>query len=212
MKVIIGCEFSGVVRRAFTKLGHDVYSCDLLPSTDNSDKHIVGDIRDLTDDWDLGIFHPPCDYLTVSAAWAFGDGPYHQKVKPETLVGAARRAAREDALDLVRWIMERPYRHALENPIGAISTSIRKPDQIIQPYEFGEDASKSTCLWLKGLKPLIHTLYVQPRVVDGKPRWSNQTDSGQNRLTPSLDRWKHRSNTYEGIASAMANQWGNSDD
>src|SRR5690606_695978 len=130
-----------------------------------------------------------------------------------TLVGAPRRAAREDALDTVRRIMALPIpRIVIENPVGCISSRIRKPDQIIQPYEFGDDASKKTCLWLKGVRKLQPTRRVAGRFVEhnGKTveRWSNQTDSGQNRLSPSEDRWAVRSDTYPGIASAFATQWG----
>jgi hypothetical protein len=114
----------------------------------------------------------------------------------------------EEALEFVRLLMAAPIpRICIENPVGVISTRIRKPDQIVQPYQFGADASKKTCLWLKGLPPLRPTSFVEPRYVDGKPRWANQTDSGQNKLSPSDDRWKARSQTYEGIAEAMAQQW-----
>jgi hypothetical protein len=116
----------------------------------------------------------------------------------------------EDALELVKMFMDAPVaRIALENPIGVISTRVRKPDQIIQPHQFGHDASKATCLWLSGLPLLAPTQIIAPRMVNGRPRWANQTDSGQNRLGPSEDRWAKRSATYEGIAEAMADQWGN---
>ncbi|RMF07408.1 MAG: hypothetical protein D6773_03545, partial [Alphaproteobacteria bacterium] len=158
-------------------------------------------------------FHPPCTYLTVCAAWAFGDGPYHQKVKPETLVGAARREAREKALDEIRALLALPYPKAIENPARSfINRSIRPPDQVIQPYEFGEDASKATGLWLDRLPPLKPTRRVPGRIVQTArgpvERWANQTDSGQNRLSPSADRWLERSRTYPGIARAMGDQWG----
>jgi len=163
----------------------------------------------LRDGWDLMIAHPPCTYLTCSAEWAYSDGPYHQQVKPDTLVGTARRKAREEAIQFVQLLMNAPIKRiAIENPIGVLSSRIRKPEQIIQPYQFGEDASKATCLWLQGLPVLKETNYVEPRIVDGKKRWSNQTDSGQNRLSPSNDRWAKRSVTYQGIADAMAEQWG----
>jgi hypothetical protein len=113
-----------------------------------------------------------------------------------------------EALDFIRLLLGAPIpRIAIENPVGCISTQIRKPDQIIQPYMFGDDASKQTCLWLKNLPALISTETVEPRIIDGKKRWGNQTDSGQNKLPPSLDRWKIRSTTYAGIAKAMADQW-----
>jgi len=208
MRVIIGYETSGMVREAFRALGHNAWSCDILPADDGSPYHIQCDIFDVAnEDWDIGIFHPPCTYLTGSAAWAFKDGPYHQKVKPITLVGADRRAARADALKDVLRLMALPYPKAIENPVGAISTYICKPDQIIQPYMFGDDASKKTCLWLDRLPKLLPTKYIKPRIVAGKPRWGNQTDSGQNSLSPSDLRWKERSKTYPGIAAAFAAQW-----
>ena len=197
MRVLVGCEYSGRVRNAFREAGHDAWSCDLLPSEDNSPFHIQGDVLPLLDQgWDLGIFHPPCTYLAVS-------GLHWNKRDP------ARAAKTEEALDFVRALMSAPIeRIAVENPVSCISSRIRKPDQIIQPYEFGEDASKKTCLWLKNLDLLTPTQMVEPRLVDGKPRWSNQTDSGQNRLGPSEDRWKERSRTFAGVAKAMAEQWG----
>lgn len=195
------------MRDAFRALGHDAWSCDLLAAPGN---HFQCDVLSILDrGWDLAIFHPPCTYLTIAAEWAYGDGPYHQKVKPGTLVGPERRKAREESIDLVRQLLAAPIpRIALENPKGAISSRIRKPDQIIQPYDFGDDASKQTCLWLKNLPKLTPTLYVPPRITAaGKERWANQTDSGQNRLGPSEDRWAVRSLTYQGIADAMAEQW-----
>ena len=197
MKVLVGCEYSGRVRNAFREAGHDAWSCDLLPSEGDSPFHIQGDVLPLLNQgWDLGIFHPPCTYLAVS-------GLHWNKRDP------ARAAKTEEALDFVRTLMSAPIeRIAVENPVSCISSRIRKPDQIIQPYEFGEDASKKTCLWLKNLDLLTPTQMVAPRLVDGKPRWSNQTGSGQNRLGPSEDRWKERSRTFAGVAKAMAEQWG----
>lgn len=169
--------------------------------------------------WDWGIFHPMCTYLTCSAAWAFNDPDftrypsigYHQRVQPGTLTGAARREAREKALDDVRRILALPYPKVIENPATSfISKAIRRPDQVIQPYQFGDDASKSTGLWLDRLPPLvINPAARRPgRIVthNGKQveRWSNQTDSGQNRVTPSADRWLVRSDTYPGIAIALS--------
>lgn len=199
MRVLVACEFSGVVREAFRLKGHNAWSCDLLPADDGSQYHLEGDVlvvlgRD--SNWDLMIAHPPCTYLSVS-------GLHWNKRRPE------RAQKTEDALDFVRTLLEAPVgRIALENPIGCISSRVRKPDQIIQPYEFGHDASKATCLWLKGLPTLQPVTYVEPRIVDGKKRWGNQTDSGQNKLGPTADRWKLRSVTYQGIADAMADQWG----
>lgn len=214
MRVLIGCAYSDIERDEFAALGHDAWSCDLLPSESGSPHHIQGDVRDVLNyGWDLAIFHPDCTYLTNSAAWAYGDGPYHQKVKPGTLVGEARREARREALDFVRLLLNAPIeRIALENPVGAIGTAIRPATQFIHPYQFGDDASKITGLWLKNLPPLMPTRRVPGRLVlhNGKmvERWGNQTDSGQNRLTPSADRWKERARTYRGWAIAMAEQWG----
>lgn len=163
--------------------------------------------------WDLMIAHPDCTYLTNSAAWAFKDGPYHMALKPGTLTGAARRKARAEAFEFFMALWNAPVpRIALENPVGAMSTLWRKPDQVIQPYQFGDDASKATCLWLKNLpplRPLPVEQWARPRVVDGRKRWANQTDSGQNRLSPSDERAHERAVTYPGIARAMAEQWGN---
>ena len=206
MRVLVACEFSGTVRTAFRNLGHDAWSCDLLPAEDDSEFHYQGDITKVLEDdsipnWDLMIAHPPCTYLTVS-------GLHWNTKDPE------RAEKTEEALHFVKYLMEAPVRRmALENPVSCISTRLRKPDQIIQPYEFGHDASKKTCLWLHNLPHLKPTSFFEPRwVTDARgkrlPRWANQTDSGQNRLGPSADRWKERSRTYEGIAQAMATQWG----
>ena len=212
MRVLVACECSGTVRRAFRERGHDAWSCDLLPARDGDPHHIHSDVRDvLCERWDLMIAHPDCTYLTNSAAWAYGDGPYHMRLKPETLTGAARRAARAEAVEFVRtlfWTAAIP-RICIENPVGHLSRVLAgEARQIVQPYEFGDDASKATVLWLKSLPPLRHTGHVRPRIVNGKPRWSNQTDGGQNRLSPSPDRAAIRAITYPGIAAAMADQWG----
>jgi len=209
MKVLVACESSGTVRDAFIALGHDAMSCDLLESVTKG-PHYCGDVRDiLSDGWDLLIAHPPCTYLSNSSVWALGDGPYHQKVKPSTLVGEARRQAQREAIAFFRLLWQAPIpRIAIENPTGVASTLICKPTQIVHPHQFGNDASKGTCLWLKGLPALCHTQHIAPRIVNGMARWSNQTDSGQNRLPPSIDRWRIRSQTYSGIADAMAQQWG----
>lgn len=221
MKVFVGMETSGVVRRAFQARGHYVVSCDLLPADDGANEyqgHWQGDVFDVLERlavkgvaFDLAIFHPDCTYHAVSGAWAFSDGPYHQKVQAGTLVGAARREAREQAEGDVRRLAALPIpRKAIENPIGTLSTRVLgPPTQVVQPYEFGEDASKATCLWLFGELPKLRpTAYVEPRLVAGRPRWANQSDGGQNKLTPGPDRWKERARTYAGIAAAMAAQWG----
>lgn len=185
--------------------------------------HIVGDVFEVLVrlkalGWwpQLALFHPTCTFHTVSAAWAFGDGPYHQKVKPGTLVGQARREARDRAEADVRRIWDLDIEQlAVENPIGTLSSRWMPPSQIIQPNWFGDDASKATCLWLRKLPKLVPTLRIAGRLVEwprgsGKivQRWANQTDSGQNNLTPGADRWKERSRTYPGPADAMAAQWG----
>ena len=188
MRVLVACEFTGTVRRAFRELGHNAWSCDILPAEDGG-PHIQGDGRQvLGDGWDLMIAHPPCTHLAVSGARHF-----HRK-----------QVEQAEALEFVRTLMDAPIpRIALENPVSVISSRIRKPDQIIQPYQFGHPESKKTCLWLKGLNPLQPTAVMQMR-----GRWENQTPSGQNKLGPSPDRWKIRSKTYPGIAHAMATQWG----
>jgi len=196
MKVLVACEYSGAVRNAFLRAGHYALSCDLLPSDSPLGDHYQGNVLDILDHgWDLMIAHPPCTYLCSS-------GLHWNKRRPE------RAKQTEQALDFVRLLFDAPIpKIALENPIGCISTRIRPPDQTIQPWQYGHDASKATCLWLKGLAPLRPTSFVEPRIVDGKKRWGNQTDSGQNRLPPSADRWKIRSETYSGIAEAMVSQW-----
>jgi hypothetical protein len=184
MKILIACEYSGTVRDAFIRRGHDAMSCDLLP-TDVPGPHYQGDVRDiLNDGWDLMIAHPPCTYLCSS-------GLHWNKRRPE------RAAKTEEALEFVQLLLEANIaKIALENPIGCISTQIRKPDQTVQPWQYGHGEVKATCLWLKNLSKLNPT-----NIVDGrKPRmW---------KLPPSADRWKIRSETYKGIAEAMAEQWG----
>lgn len=211
-RVLIGYSACPLTRAAFEAQGHDVWSCDLLPARDSSPKHLQGDIWQvaLNQPWDFAVLHPMCTYLTCSAAWAFSDGPYHQKVKPGTLVGEARREARREALENFRRLLELPFPVAIENPgTSFVSKAIRKPSQIIQPHQFGDDASKATGFWLSaGVPLLIPTCHVAPRIVGGRPRWANQTDSGQNRLSPSDNRWLERSATYPGIAAAMGEQWG----
>ena len=197
MRVLIACEFTGTVRRAFTALGHEAWSCDLLPAEDGG-AHLVGDVLPhLAQGWDLMIAHPPCTYLASS-------GIHWNARRPE------RAALTDAAVAFVKQLMDAPIPQiAVENPIGVLSSRIRKPDQIIQPWQFGHDASKATCLWLKGLPKLTPT-----NVLPGgkAARRANQTASGQNRLPPSPDRWKLRAATYHGIAAAMAAQWGRQDD
>ena len=189
MRVLVACEFSGIVRDAFIAKGHHAVSCDLL-STEKEGPHYQGDVKDIIDEgWDLMIAHPPCTYLASS-------GLHWNKKRP------GRAKLTEEAFKFVMMLANASIpKIAIENPIGCLSTRWRKPDQIIQPWMFGEDASKSTCLWLKGLPKLTQTNVIK------KERYANQTPSGQNNLGPSLTRWKERSKTYQGIANAMADQW-----
>lgn len=209
MRILLACECSGRTRSRMRARGHDCWSVDFDPAEDDSLFHIQGDMWDVVaQGWDMIIAHPTCTYLTNSAEWCYND-VQTKKIDPNKLYGAARRAAREEAIDFVKriWALDIP-KIAIENPIGTLSTRMCKPTQIIQPWMFGDDASKSTCLWLKGLPKLEPTKLVAPRITaDGKKRWGNQTDSGQNRLPPSADRWKERSRTYDGIADAFADQW-----
>jgi site-specific DNA-cytosine methylase len=186
MRVLIACEFSGTVRDAFLSHGHDAWSCDLLPTESGTQlgrtQHYQRDVLEVLDKgWDLMVAHPPCTRLTVAGArWFKG-----------------REQEQEEALEFVRKLLDAPIdRIALENPIGVISTRIRKPDQIIQPWQFGHGETKATCLWLKNLPKLQPTNVVAGR--EGKC-W---------KMPPSPDRWKKRSLTYPGIAAAMASQWG----
>jgi hypothetical protein len=205
MKILIACEYSGIMRDAFTAKGHDVTSCDLLP-TERPGKHHQGDVLELLSCgiccWDMMIAHPECTYLCSSGLH------WNQRI-----VGRAEKT--EEALKFITalWKAKIP-KICIENPVGCINTRLKfmpKP-QYIQPYQFGEDASKKTGLWLKGLRPLKPTKLIEGRKIkkNGKiyQRWSNQTDSGQNKLGPSKTRGKDRSLTYQGIADAMAKQWG----
>lgn len=192
MKILIACEYSGVVRRAFDAAGHDVISCDLLPSEDASPYHYIGDVRDmLVQDWDMIIAHPPCTDIAVSgAAW------FKEKI-------ADGRQAR--ALDFVRIFMDHPCeRIAIENPISVISSKIRKPEQIIHPWMFGHLETKATCLWLKGLSKLVPTTDLKAETMLRPERERMRLHY----LPPSKDRGHLRSRTYQGIADAMAAQWG----
>ena len=181
MRVLVACEFSGAVREAFRARGHDAWSCDLL-ETEIPGQHIVGDVLGVIGDgWDLMIAHPPCTHLAVSGARWWKDKQQEQA----------------DALEFVRALMAAPIdRIALENPISKISSAIRKPDQIVQPWQFGHGETKATCLWLRGLEPLRPT-----KVVDGR-------EPKVHRMAPGPNRWRERSRTYAGIAKAMAQQWG----
>lgn len=193
MRVLVACEYSGRVREAFRKRGHDAWSCDLLESEDNSDNHLIADAIEVISSgpplgsfggkWDLIIAHPPCTDLAVSGARHF----------PEKIADGRQQRA----LDFVQALMEAPCeRIALENPISVISSKIRKPDQIIQPWQFGHGETKATCLWLKGLPKLVPT-----NIVEGR-------SDRIHKMPPGPNRWKERSRTYQGIADAMAEQWG----
>ena len=181
MRVLVACEYSGRVRDAFLLKGHDAMSCDVLP-TDAPGPHYQGDVLEIIDDgWDLMVAHPPCTHLAVSGARWFKD----------------KLAEQEEALEFVRRLMGAPIsRIAIENPISIISSRIRKPDQIIQPWQFGHGETKATCLWLNGLQKLVPT-----NIVSGR-------ESRVHRMPPSPTRWKERSRTFYGIAAAMADQWG----
>jgi hypothetical protein len=181
-RVLIGCEESGVVREAFRELGHDAWSCDLIPARDGSIYHLQQDVREVLGlGWDLGVFHPPCTHLAVSGARWFRE----------------KRLEQEEALEFVRLLLDAPIpRSALENPVSIISTRIRKPDFITQPWQHGDPYQKTTCFWLKNLPPLAPS-----DIVEGREQkcW---------RMGPSPDRAKLRSETYPGIARSMATQWG----
>ena len=182
MRVLVACEFSGTVRRAFRALGHDAWSCDLLPAEDDSPYHREVDVRLMMNDgFDLLVAHPPCTHLSVSGArW------FKEKAKEQAA-----------ALEFVQALMDAPIeRIALENPISIISSRIRKPDQIIQPWQFGHGETKATCLWLKNLPKLKPT-----NIVEGR-------EARVHKMPPGPDRWKERSRTFAGIAEAMAQQWG----
>jgi hypothetical protein len=195
IKVLVACEYSGVVRDAFTKKGHYAMSCDFLPTKSPGPHHRGGVLDVINKGWDLMVAHPPCTYLCSSGLH------WNKRIK-------GREHKTISALSFVQLLMGVNIPNiCIENPVGCISTKIRKPDQYIQPYQFGNDASKKTGLWLKGLPLLQPTQYIAPRMVGGMKRWANQTDSGQNVLGPSKTRAAARSKTYQGIADAMAEQW-----
>lgn len=211
MKVAVLYEYSGIMRDAFIARGHDAISCDLLP-TERPGPHYQGNVWDFLNlhrymVWDLVICHPPCTRLCNSGVLRlYNNGKKSQGINPIKW-GEMEAAAHEFKLlfDI------RTKSLAIENPVmhgHAMKIIGRQPSQSIQPYQFGEDASKRTCLWLVNLLPLTPTSYFPPRIVNGRPRWSNQTDSGQNKLGPSETRGKDRAKTYHGIAEAAASQWG----
>jgi hypothetical protein len=183
MNVLIACEYSGRVREAFRRLGHDAWSCDLLPSEDDSEYHYIVDAKRCIGwgSWDLIIAHPPCTHLSAS-------GAKHWKAKQAD-------GRQQEGIDFFLWFTRLTIPWAIENPIGIMSTVYRKPDQIIQPWQFGHGETKATCLWLHELTPLVPT-----NVVEGR-------EAKVHRMSPSPTRWKDRSRTYQGIADAMALQW-----
>lgn len=182
LRILVACEFSGTVRRAFRAAGHSAWSCDLLPAEDDSEHHFQCDVREiLSMPWDVMIAHPPCTHLAVSGARWF----------------AEKRKEQAEALEFVSALLDAPVPCiALENPVSIISSRIRKPDQIIQPWQFGHGETKATCLWLKNLPKLEAT-----DVVEGR-------EARVHKMPPGPDRWKERSRTFAGIAAAMASQWG----
>lgn len=220
ISVLVGCESSAVVRDAFRRLGCYAVSCDQLPSENPDGLHFQCDLLEVLEHWnftwDIAIFHPPCTYVCSS-------GLHWNKRRP------GREEKTKESLAFIRRLMEAPNvkRMALENPVGCISTAIRPPDQIIQPWQFGHPESKATCLWLRNLPPLQHGPIAEFKNYrcrcgnvfsadygkygccesPARPLWDNMTASGQNKLSPGPDRWKKRSKTYAGIADAMARQW-----
>jgi len=190
MRVLVACEYSGTVRDAFTKAGHFAMSCDLLP-TESSGPHWQGDVFEVVDHgWDLMIAHPPCTHLAVSgAAW------FKEKIAD---------GRQQEALNFVQRLMDLPIPMiAIENPVSVISSKIRKPDQIIQPWMFGHMEQKATCLWLKGLPKLIETANVKDEMM----KLPKNRRERLHYLPPGPDRAKIRSKTFDGIARAMADQW-----
>ncbi len=201
MRVLIACEFSGIVRDAFAARGHDAWSCDLLP-TERPGNHIQGEVEEILEDgWDLMIAHPPCTYLASSGLHWNKRTPGREEKTHEAMLFVFNLMGKG-------FIAHEIHKIAIENPIGRIGTAFRPADQIIQPWQFGHAESKATCLWLQNLPLLKPTDLLLPRNGDWKRGWDNQTPSGQNKLGPSPTRAKERSKTYQGIANAMAAQWG----
>jgi len=198
MRILVACEESQEVTKAFRDKGHEAFSCDLIECSGNHPEwHLQVDVLTILDEkWDMMLAFPPCTFVCNSGiGW--------NACNPD------RKVETEQAINFARKLFEAKIaKVCIENSVGQLSRHFGKPTQIIQPYFFGEDASKRTCLWLKGLKKLVMTEYIPPRFVNGYKRWSNQTDSGHNKLGPSIDRAKIRSKTYPGVAKAMAAQWG----
>ena len=190
LRVLVACELSGVVRDAFSAVGHQSWSCDFLPS-ETPGNHITGDVATvLNQGWDLMIAHPPCTHLCVSGARWF----------------ASKQKEQKEALDFVRLLLYAPIEKiAMENPVSIISSRIRKPDQVIQPWMFGHGETKATCLWLKNLPPLMPTHVDEDMFAPPTPPEREQSIW---KLPLGPDRWKERSRTFDGVAKAMAEQWG----
>ena len=212
-RILIACEESQATTKEFRKLGHEAFSCDLLHcSGGHPGWHYQCDIFEVINKgWDLMVAHPPCTFLTGSGvqwlshpedkALPFEERRPHPKYPN-------RRNDMLDSVEFVKALYNAPIEHiAIENPVGLLSSRWRKPDQIVQPYMFGDEATKTTCLWLKNLPLLQPTRCIEPRIINGKKRWGNQTDSGQNRLAPSEERGMLRSKTFPGIAKALATQY-----
>lgn len=240
LRVLFAGEESQECTNAFRLLGHEAFSCDFKDcSGGHPEWHIKGDMKFAiaNQNWDMVFFFPDCTFITCSAECSYKEPPYHQKVKPGTLVGKERIKARNNALQFICDILNLCEKkgikmYGFENPVGVIPKRIFKhydemtkqeswrvspttlnfggleASQYIQPYQFGDDASKKTGLWLFGLPLLKGTKFIEPRIVEGKKRWGNQTDSGQNNISPCENRAELRSKTYPGIASALAMQWG----
>jgi len=197
MRWLLACQKSGLLRELLRARGHDAWTCDLMAAEDGSPYHIQGDAhaQACSGNWDAMIAMPECVYLCASGIHWNDRGRGWEKTE----------AASRFFMDMINAPIERI---AVENSVGIMSSRYRRPDQIIHPWQFGDDASKTTCLWLKNLPPLFPTRIVAPRWVNGRPRMANQTDSGQNRLSPSPTRSADRSRTFPGIAHAMDEQWG----
>jgi hypothetical protein len=195
MKVLAACEFSGIVREAFTALGHNAWSCDLLPS-EIAGQHIQGDVLEiLNQEWDLMLAFPPCTYLTNSGERWLKGNPERQKL-------------RHQAVEFVKALWTAPIpKICIENPVGHLSTAWQKPSQKIQPFYFGHPEYKTTCLWLKGLPPLLYTGKVMPDMTEGGGKKPGRISSRIHRMGPGPDRQKERARTFTGIAEAMARQW-----
>lgn len=227
MNVLVMYEASNVVSGAFRAAGHNAMSLDIVESDGPDRYHILEDAEEYMSriesghcltDWDMIIAHPMCTYVTASAAWAYKDpdfdkypeSGYHMRIGPDVVTGVARRDLRDKALLNMQRILNLPVKYiCMENPGTGFFNKVEKPSQIIHPHQFGHNASKATGLWLRNLPPLEPTENVPPEYYhEGKPRWANQAPSGAQKLPPSKDRWRIRSKTYQGIADAMVQQWG----